>query len=478
MKIDTININDTIEKAKALMAKEPNLSPALKAVINMLFVIVSMLIGKHTKNSKNSSIPPSQDPNRAKVLTPKDPNKKPGGQPGRTGKNLIPFADPDEIIDMPIDRRTLPKGHTYTPAGVSKRQVVELLLSRHVIEYRLELLKDEKETIYTAPAPEGLSRPIQYGNSVKSMAVYMSMFQLVPYARVEDYFFHQAGIPVSVGSLCNFNEEAFNNLEAFENIAKERLRKASLLNADETGINVGGRKKWLHTASNLLWTLLVPHDKRGQDATKDIDIFPHFKGTAVHDHWTPYFVYKNCLHALCNAHHLRELQAVIETHPTYTWASGIKGLLLDINEAVGKHKGVLPKKEAENYRLLYRAWLAKGNTECPMPDLPPEGKKKKGKIAKSKDRNLLERLINFENETLRFMTNPEVPFTNNQGERDLRMTKVQQKISGCFRSMEGAKIFCRIRSYLLTSQKHGVSPTEALNTLFQGKLPSFCDETF
>jgi len=194
-----------------------------------------------------------------------------------------------------------------------------------------------------------------------------------------------------------------------------------------------------------------------------IGVLQSFKGIVVHDHWKPYYKY-TCIHVLCNAHHLRELQRAWEQDGQY-WAKQLQELLLQMRDAVEKAGGVLNADEILNYTQRYRIILNDGLAECPLPE---EGKRKK-----SKARNLLERLLAFEADTLRFMSCKIVPFTNNQGERDIRMTKVQQKISGCFRSMEGANIFCRVRSYLSTSKKNGVLPTDALRLLFHGKLPDF-----
>jgi transposase len=227
-----------------------------------------------------------------------------------------------------------------------------------------------------------------------------------------------------------------------------------------------------------IWTYFFPHEKRGSEAMDAIGILPRFKGRLVHDHWKPYFVYQ-CLHALCNAHHIRELQWVIDNH-SYLWPQKMQDLLIKTNEAV-KASGLdkLDNEAAQSIRLRYREILAQGKQEMPAsPTTVPSvvskdgiSKKKRGRQKKSKEMNLLERLSDYENEVLRFMEEAIVPFSNNRGENDIRMTKVQQKISGCFRSMDGAKIFCRVRSYLLTAQKHGLPPTDALKMLFDGKLP-------
>jgi transposase len=258
-------------------------------------------------------------------------------------------------------------------------------------------------------------------------------------------------------------------LELFEELVKKKLIKADLLNVDETGINIGGKCHWLHTAGNEQWTLFFPHAKRGLIAMEAMGVLPYFRGILCHDHWKPYFHF-DCLHSLCNAHHERELDRAFE-HDGQTWAKDMKALLGEIKTAVDKAGGCLSEREVEQYRHRYREVLAVGDLECPAPVKVNPGTR--GRVAKSKSRNLLERLRDYEVETLRFMTDKPVPFTNNQGENDIRMTKVQQKISGCFRSFEGAQIFCRVRSYLSTCRKHGMPPTAALQTLFSRKLPEF-----
>jgi transposase len=227
----------------------------------------------------------------------------------------------------------------------------------------------------------------------------------------------------------------------------------------------------LHCAVNERWSYFHPDEKRGTHAMEAMGILPDFKGVMVHDHWKPYSTYKHCKHSVCNAHHVRELKWVIENHPEYTWDDLLKALLYAIHDAVHKtEEGYLSPETALVYRKRYRAIIAIGKNE--MPEYAEaEGVKKQGRRKKSKARNVWERLRAYEEDTLRFMEISYVPFSNNTGEQALRMTKVQQKISGCFRSMEGAKIFCRIRGYLLSAQKHKINPSEALTALFQGRLP-------
>lgn len=454
------------------MDEDKTIPPGLRTMIGLLILIINLFIAKFSVNSKNSSKPPSSDPNRIKKPKTKG-ERKPGGQNGHQGKNLEFISNPDEIVDIKLDENSLPKGCEYKDFGFEARQVVDIKISRIVTEYRAQILKDQDGKKYIAPFPEGVASRIQYGNSVKAHSVYMCGFQMIPYNRITDYFLHQMKIPVSAGSIFNFNQEAYNKLALFEEIAKKQLVSASRINSDETGINIGGKRKWLHVVSNDLWTLFYPHDKRGSEAMDEVGILPNFAGVLCHDHWTAYYTYKQCLHSLCNSHHIRELESVVELN-NHTWAKKMQSLLFEINKAKQDAGGAVTSRQADIYRKQYRCILADGEVESPLPQKLEGPKKKRGRIKKEKHRNLLERLRDFEDDVLRFMENKDVPFTNNQAENDIRMVKVQQKISGCFRTMEGAKIFCRVRSYLLTAQKHNIKPSEALACLFAGILPDFC----
>lgn len=471
MKVDNIDVNATIEKAKQLLNEEKDLSSALKATFELLLLLVSVLLDRLNLNSRNSSKPPSSDPNRKKKQRKKGQrNRKPGGQKGHTGTTLEPVDDPDQVEIIDIDRRTLPKGD-YTEAGYEKRQVIDIRISRFVTEYQAQILEDQAGHQYVAPFPTKVTRVVQYGNSLKVNAVYMSQYQLIPYQRVQDHFSDQMHIPISTGSLCNFNREVYELLATADQIIKQKLVDSDIIHADETGINVGGKRIWLHSASNESWSYFYPHEKRGGEAMNEIGILPRFKGVLCHDHWKPYYQYDQCSHSLCNAHHLRELLRA-EEQDGQRWAKDMGLLLEETNIKVIQAGGALVLREANKHREEYRKILTSADKECPPP-AASERKHTRGRIKRSKSRNLLERLRDYEDDVLRFMENELVPFTNNIGENDIRMTKVQQKISGCFRSMLGAKIFCRIRSYLLTCSKHGLKATEALNLLYDGKLPDF-----
>lgn len=347
-----------------------------------------------------------------------------------------------------------------------------ILISADIVtEYQAQVLEDENGTCFVAAFPAGVTKAVQYGNTVKAHAVYMSQYQLLPYKRIEEYFTEQLAIPISQGSIFNFNKEAYNKLAVFDERVKNKLSASQRLHVDETGINIIGERHWLHCASNDLWTYYYPHEKRGCEAMDAINILPRFTCVLCHDHWKPYYRYDRCLHSLCNAHHLRELTRAHE-QDGYAWAGKMKTLLEELNQQVVQAGGRLDTSTTEAARKRYRKCLKQAEIHC----LPPDGNQrhgKRGRLKRSKARNLLERLTIYENDVLRFMENSDVPFTNNLGERDIRMTKVQQKISGCFRSRDGNEIFCRVRGYLSSCRKHGLSSSQAMTILFDGKLPDF-----
>lgn len=470
MKIDNIDIDATLSEAERLLEEDKNISPALSAIINVLLMLVKLMTNRAGLNSSNSSKPPSTDKHKIKP-TRKKSGKKAGGQLGHEGVTLKQIDEPDDVELIRIDRRTLPRGE-YEAVDVERRQVFDIQICRWVTEYQAEVLIDKLTGHrYIAPFPEGVGKAVQYGNQLKAHAVYMSQYQLIPYNRVQEFFADQMGIPISEGSVYNFNVESYNKLKTFKAITKDNLIDAPLLHVDETGINIDGKGHWLHCATNASWTFFFAHKNRGNEATDPEGILPVFNGILCHDHWKPYYCYSDCLHALCNSHHLRELTRSWEQNHQQ-WAKEMQDFLEACNRAVHDAGGKLSHKDSTKHWKAYRDILNAAEIECPPPD-KKDRKGKRGRLKRSKSRNLLERFINFEADILRFMDNEIVPFTNNQGERDIRMTKVHQKISGCFRSMKGAKMFCRIRGYLSTCRKQGVSSSKALELLFNNELPDF-----
>lgn len=466
MKASNIDIEATLRKARETLESNSSLDPSIKGLIEVLILIVSILSGRLKLDSKNSSKPPSQDPNRKKLSKNLGP-KKPGGQVGRKGNTLKKVTNPDRIIKLSVDRTKLPSGD-YKQVGYKTRQVFDYEVKVVVTEYQAEILQSSDGKEYVAPFPPTIRKAVQYGPGIKANAVYMNCYQMASLKRIEDHFFDQLDIPVSKGSIYNFSNEAYNALETFEYWAKKELEKSNLLHADETGININGKRHWLHVLCNQTVSLFHVDPKRGTEAMDAMAVLPKFKGVLCHDHWKPYFKY-GCHHSLCNAHHVRELTYAEEVE-SQTWAGELKKLLLQTNDEVSNQGGILSSKRSAEIKKQYRDILARGELESP-PSKKVDGKR--GRSRQTKSRNLLERLRDFGTETLRFMYERIVPFTNNQGENDLRMSKVQQKVSGCFRSMEGAQIFARVRSYINTCQKNDIRPTEALTLLFEGRLPEF-----
>ncbi|MCP3690435.1 MAG: IS66 family transposase [Gammaproteobacteria bacterium] len=476
LSVEGIDIQQALDNVRNQLDQDDVISPAMRASIDMLILVVSLLANRFNLNSRNSSKPPASDPNRVKSPRRKS-GKKPGGQPGHRGSTLQPYDDPDFVEPLVIDRRTLPKGQ-YRDAGFEARQVVDIDICRIVTEYRAQVLISDSGQRYVAAFPESITRPIQYGHQIKAHSVYLSQFQLLPYQRIQDYFQDQLGIPLSTGSIVNFNLEAAARVvdSGAAGIIRQRLQQGPVLHADETGININATRHWLHCASTPLWTQYSSHRKRGTEAMVDAGVIPAFYGVLCHDHWKPYYTYDQCKHALCNAHHLRELERAWE-QDNQQWASKMQKLLTNINQAVDAAGGALSPEQGRRFRKQYRRILVQGDIESPPPDEQQRTPGKRGRLKRTKSRGLLERLRQFEDDVLRFMVVSEVPFTNNLGENDIRMTKVQQKISGCFRSMEGAETFCLVRGYLSTCRKHQLSASEALKALYDGKLPSLFSES-
>ncbi|MBF0415584.1 MAG: IS66 family transposase [Magnetococcales bacterium] len=468
MRINADEIRSNVDQVRRLLQEETKLSPALRAAMEMLLLVVTILLNRVGLNSRNSSKPPSDDQNRKKHPRSNSGNK-PGGQKGHRGSNLEPVGDPDEIVILKMDQSTLPQGD-YREDSFESRQVFDVDISVCVTEYRAQVLVDQQGKRWVAPFPQGVVASVQYGSSVKAGAVYMSQYQLLPYNRVEEQFADMFHIPLSASSVFNFNQDAFNRLDSFEQWVKKQLLAAPVLHADETGVNIGGKGHWLHSLSNDRFTLFHTHVNRGGKAMDDMGVLPLFHGILCHDHWSPYFKY-DVAHALCNAHHLRELEWAAEQEKQ-SWAKALQTLLKEASHAKNLSIGYPDLQTGQQFRERYRKILADAETECPPPN-ENDRKGKRGRLKRSKSRNLLERLREHEHSVLLFLENSNVPFSNNQAENDIRMTKVHQKISGCFRSQEGAAIFCRVRSFLSTCRKNGVPATQALKDLFQGKWPNF-----
>jgi transposase-like protein len=312
--------------------------------------------------------------------------------------------------------------------------------------------------------------PVQYGQAVRAFAVYLNQYQLLPEARTGETLLDLLGCPLSDGTVACWVQEAAERLAPTVERIADLVAASPVQHADETGVRLEGHLYWLHVNSTRWLTHLAWHPKRGQQALEAIGIWPRFAGWAIHDRWASYDQYP-CLHSLCKAHLLRDLTFLAE-EAGQAWAAALKGLLTDLHAAVGEwqHQGVrrVPSPEREDWLAQYFQLLAQGYAaQAPPP--PAHAAKRRGRQKQSPAKNLLDALLHRAEQVLAFVEDGTVPFTNNQAERDLRMVKVQQKISGTFRSAAGATAFCRIRSYLSTMRKQGRAMLPALSAVFLGR---------
>lgn len=442
---------------------------------------VQALEEKAAKDSHNSSKPPSSDRlSKPKPKSLRPPSNRPtGGQPGHAGQTLAMVENPDRIEPHRVERcegchRAL--AHR-PPEGVEKRQVHDLPHIRLIVtEHQAEMKRCSCGHLNKAAFPEGVNAPVQYGPGVKAAAVYLKNYQFLPYERTCELLGDFFGCPMSEGTLANLMGECHARLEQPVQQIKEQIAHGPVAQFDESGSRVENKLWWLHVASTANATYYDIHPKRGTEALEAIGILPDFGGRAMHDFWKPYFSY-GCAHGLCNAHHQRELIFVHEQHQQ-NWADTMIDCLLDIKKAVALAKPTtehLTKARIRDFEARYQSILDNGYAANPLSASPAPAGNKRGQRKKTKPRNLLERLDEHRQEVLAFMYDFRVPFDNNLAERDIRMMKVQQKISGMFRSQEGAKAFCRIRSYISTARKNAMGALDAIARVFTGNpfVPRF-----
>jgi len=446
------------------------------AQIAKLEHLVKKLEGTIAQNSTNSSKPPSSDGLQKKPTIPgsqrRSSGKKPGGQPGHKGTTLSQVKKPDKVVLHSATR--CPCGHDLSdqkPDKVETSHVFDLPPAKiEVTEHQFETKLCpccHKEV--TAPLPAGLSGvPAEYGPGIKALATYLVNRHLLPCRRTAELLEELYGIRVSIGSITQWAQEAFEGLADFEQAAVDELANSDVVNFDETGMRCEGMLHWLHSASTEKITFFGIHPERGSKAMKDFGILPRFHGVAVHDHWKPYFGFGKCTHALCNSHILRELKFLDEIAGE-RWARKLHDLLIEINTQVTmaktKNRDCLPRSMKRYFLQKYEKILGAGVRYHAEHD-PVFVRGARGRAKQAKGKNLLDRLCCFQNEVLRFMNDFRVPFTNNQGEQDIRMNKVKQKISGCFRSFGGARYFCRIGGYLSTMRKQGNNLLNAVLSIY------------
>ena len=438
--------------------------------IERLKARVAELEARLGMNSQNSSRPPSSDvfnKPAPKSLRRKS-GRKPGGQPGREGRTLMQVADPDEVCrHEPVCCRRCGRAlQRAAQVGVERRQVFDIPpISVRVIEHQLVAKRCPCGAVTRPPAPDGVAAPVQYGPGMTAVIVYLHVGQLLPKKRTAQAIADLFGVAVSEGAVAAATRRAANNLDEFADRVRDRITGATVAHFDETGFRVDGRLAWLHSASTKKYSLLTVHSKRGVQAMNAAGVLPRFTGIAVHDAWAPYDTYTAATHALCNAHLLRELQAVIDTWPdeqSWCWAEQARRALLDLKAAVDQ-------ATAAGQTSLDPAILDRHARHIrDAATIAAADHTRHGQLA-GKHRALARRIRDRHHDYLRFAIDFTVPFDNNPAEQEIRMAKVRQKISGSMRTLTGAQQFTTIRSYTATARKHGIALLDALTQLAAGK---------
>ena len=429
------------------------------------------------KNSSNSNKPPSSDglskPSPKSLR--KRHGKKSGGQAGHPGHTLKAVEKPDytEIHRVQACRCCQSDLARVKIEGVEKRQVfdipkVKMAVTEHQAEIKICPHCGEKNK---GRFPEGVSQAVQYGVETKAVAVYFNQYQMIPLARTKEIFEALYGQTIAEASLISAcRDVAKRTLPVSEQIKAQITREEAVVHFDETGVRVNGKLHWLHSASTDKLTCYAIHTKRGHKAMDDVGILSSLQGYAIHDGWQSYFKYP-VKHGLCNAHHLRRLQFLEERYPQ-PWVTKMKELLKEMNKTVeaAQQKGMkcLPGKQKNLFIRRYNKLLLEGYRDNPPLQRDVSQDKKRGRIKQNPARNLLEEFSVHKSAVLAFLIDFRVPFDNNQAERDVRMMKVKLKISGCFRTLVGAEIFCSIRGYISTARKNDVNSIDALRQAFLG----------
>jgi transposase len=444
----------------------------LQAIVRGLRAEVAELRRRLGQDSSNSSKPPSTDSPFAKPA-PKSlrhrSGRKPGGQPGHPGSTLSMVADPDEV-ERHEPRQCGGCGHDLAgcpEAAVERRQVFDLPpMAVRVTEHQLVARRCGCGATTGAVAPEGVTAPVQYGPRITAIVLYLYVGQFLSKKRAAQAMAELFGTPVSEGTVSAMTERAADGLGGFLGTVKQQIAEADVAGFDETGLRVAGKLHWVHCARTGKYTLITCHPKRGRTGIDDAGVLARFTGVAVHDAWAPYDTYPDPGHQLCCAHALRELQGVADLaapESDWCWAGQAADALVAIQnlvaDAVAAGASTLDQDALATQLHLYRCAAHIGITETAA----------RGDTITKRHNALAHRLIDRQDDYLRFTTNWRIPPDNNGSERDIRMIKLRQKISGCLRTLTGAKQFCAIRSYLSTAAKHGRQFFDTLVMLAEGR---------
>lgn len=417
-----------------------------------------------SRNSSNSSRPPSSEGYQKRPALPKETKGKQGGQEGHKGRTLQQVPHPDRVIRCTPGQCSC--GHEFLPEELTlaeRRQVFELPKPRlEITEYQVHRATCPScGRSCRGDAPDGVNAPVQYGNGVKSYMVLLGTHFNVPFKKVQLLFSDLFGYPINESTAFSAGVQCYERLAETEGIIRARIAESQTAHADETGVRVAGKLSWLHTATTLLYTYLFMHEKRGRLALEsEKSLLSRFSGWLVHDCWSSYFRFKGVKHGLCGAHILRELEGLKENYQSQ-WAETFRRFLLRVYQ--------MPFEERVKRRQLicrvYDRICTNGEASEPIPTKAKGGR---GRYKRTKGRNLVERLMREKTAVLAFAFNAEVPFTNNLAERDIRPSKVKQKVSNCFRTSQGADIYARIQGFISTARKNNRNVFSELCDTFDG----------
>jgi len=429
-------------------------------------------IAELKRNSRTSSKPPSSDRNNPNKPTPKKRNtkgkkkRKQGGQKGHPGATLRKVDNPDHIITHPIEGKCphCQAAHKHIKVrGEESRQVFDLPpeLRLEVTEHRCEVGVCQRcAKKIKASYPEEVKAPVQYGERMQALVLYLQSYQLLPCERLSELIGDLWNCPISTGTISKMLEHGGTRAGPLTDKIKEAVRASDFLHSDETGLSVNGKLHWLHTASTptLTWLHIDPY--RGEKALRAMGVLEDYSGTVIHDFLSAYYRIEGLRHGLCNSHHLRDLECV-EVEQKQSWPKAMTDLLLDAKKRVDRERGggrVVGQKTIDRLQERYFEILGEGYQENPEPIRKPG---QRGRLKRGKGLNLLNRFLERSDEVMAFLLTG-VPFDNNEAERDLRMMKVKQKISGCFRSLSQSQAFAKVRSVIATAKKRKIKVLEML----------------
>lgn len=446
---------------------DSEISMLIQSMLMLINLLIAIFLERTTiKNNKNSSKPSSQTEKDDSSVTHEGTNGKGKLESDAVANNTrtIETVTIAKVTQCDVCGQDLKK----TPCEhIERRTRIDIVFEK-VIEHVDAEIKhcDNCDSTVRGKFPSDMPGSLQYGNGLKAYIISLLVCQMISLNRVQKLVKTLIGSIIAESTLLQFVLRLHQALEQWESTTKEQLLKSLAMNVDETSLRVDRKNDWIHVYSAGDITLKFLHSKRGVEAIEDINIIPQYGGTIIHDCWSSYLTYEHCNHGLCGSHIVRELACIIESNG-YTWASNMKVLLLETCKKVSKRKNKrLTKKEYADLQKRYRNILTRGEKELPV--IPPKPNGKRGKIAKSDAHNLWERLRDNESAVLLFAKKSEVSFTNNRAERDLRMSKVKQKVSGCFRTEIYARAYCRISSYLQTMANKGYNPLIAIQKALAG----------